>query len=96
MILYTIINIVITELLFYVAELFIKHNKLSCIVTLILGLYVMSTSFGGNVATLVITITENNGTIEFITILLFFANMFYGYMRGLRRIQVINKKYGNL
>ena len=65
-------------------------------ITLLLGLSVMGMSFGGNVTTLLITITENNGKIDVITIILFFVNLFYGYMRGLRRIREINQKYGNI
>jgi len=96
MIIFTIVNIIITELLFYIAELFIKNNRLSCMITLLLGLSVMGMSFGGNVTTLLITLTENNGKIEVINIILFFVNLFYGYIRGLRRIRKINQKYGNI
>jgi len=65
-------------------------------ITLLLGLSVMGMSFGGNVTTLLITLTENNGKIEVINIILFFVNLFYGYIRGLRRIRKINQKYGNI
>ena len=96
MIVYTIINIILTEVLFYLAELLIRHRKMSCLVSFLLGLYVLGMSFGGNVTSLIITITENKGNIEVITIILFFANLFYGYMRGILRIKEINRKYGNL
>jgi hypothetical protein len=96
MILFTVVNIVLTEIIFYVAELLIKKKIMSCLITIGLALYVMLTCFGGNVASLVATMMENNGKPDVVTIVLFFFNMFYSYMRGLERIRLISKKYGNL
>jgi uncharacterized membrane protein len=96
MIAFTVLNIVLTETIFYLAEILIKKKKLSCIITLFLGLYVMLMCFGGSVASLLMTMAEDNGKIEISMIVLFVADLFYSYLRGLRRISTINKKYGNL
>jgi hypothetical protein len=89
---------VLTEFIFYIAELFIKANNklLGFVTTFILGLYVMIMCFGGSVTSLLISMVDGNGTIEIATIILFFANLFYGYLRGLGRIRSINKKYCNV
>ncbi len=98
MLIFTAINIALTELLFYIAEVLIKtrNKSLGFVTTFLLGLYVMAMCFGGSVTSLIISIVESNGTIKLSAVFLFFLNLFYGYMRGLGRIRAINKKYGNV
>lgn len=95
---YTLLNIFTIEVVFFVAELIIKKRQLisGFLTTFVLGLIVLSVSFGGAVASLFKTMAARGNNFNLFEILLFFFNMFYGYLRGLSRIASINKKYGNL
>lgn len=95
---YTLLNISVIEIVFFVAEQIIKRKGLvgGFLTTLALGLIVLYISFGEAIASLFRTIAVEGNSFNLSDILLFFFNMFYGSWRGLGRIYSINKKYGNL
>lgn len=95
---YTILNIAVIEVVFFVAERMISKRQLvsGFITSFILGLIVLNFSFAGAIASLFKTVAENGNNFNLFEILLFFFNIFYGFWRGIGRIVSINKKYGNL
>ena len=96
---YTVFNIAIIEITFFLAELIIRKKKFSSafITTFVLALIVMLFSFFGPIYSTFGGLSElTKRSFQLSEILLLFFNMFYGYWRGLNRISEISKKYGNL
>lgn len=89
---YTLYNIIIVEVAFFVFKYVVetKGEVAKLIATIIIGLLLMSISFMGALVTLV-TSADSNGQYTLWSILLIFFNMGYGYLRGARRVAKINK-----